>query len=38
MSKDMIKADVEQFDKLQGQLVTMKLQFEALSKKNPNDG
>lgn len=37
MSKDMIKADVEQFDKLQGQLVTMKLQFVALSKKNPND-
>ncbi len=33
----MTKADVEQFDKLLGQLETMKSQFEALSKKNPND-
>jgi hypothetical protein len=33
----MKKADVELYDKLHGQLVTMVSQFEALSKKNPND-
>ena len=33
----MTKADVELYDKLHGQLTTMKTQFEALSKKNPND-
>lgn len=34
---DMIKADVELYDKLHGQLMTMKTQFDALSKKTPND-
>lgn len=33
----MTKADVELYDKLQSQLITMKTQFEILSKKNPND-
>ena len=33
----MTKKDVELYDKLHGQLMTMKTQFEALSKKNPND-
>ena len=33
----MIKADIETYDKLHGQLMTMKTQFDALSKKNPND-
>lgn len=33
----MKKSDVEVYDKLHGQLITMKNQFEALSKKNPND-
>ena len=33
----MTKADVELYDKLHGQLLTMRAQFEALSKKNPND-
>lgn len=33
----MKKADVELYDKLHGQLLTMRSQFEALSKKNPND-
>ena len=33
----MTKTDVELYDKLYGQLMTMKIQFEALSKKNPND-
>lgn len=33
----MTRADVELYDKLYGQLVTMKFQFEVLSKKNPND-
>lgn len=33
----MKKADVELYDKLLGQLMTMKTQFEALSKKKPND-
>lgn len=33
----MTKADVKLYDKLHGQLLTMSAQFEALSKKNPND-
>ena len=33
----MTKADVELYDKLHGQLLTMRAQFEALSRKNPND-
>lgn len=33
----MTKSDVELYDKLHGQLVTMKTQFEVLSKKIPND-
>ena len=33
----MTKADVELYDKFHGQLLTMRAQFEALSKKNPND-
>lgn len=33
----MTKADVALYDKFHGQLLTMKSQFEALSKKNPND-
>ena len=33
----MTKADVELYEKLHGQLLTMRTQFEALSKKNPND-
>ena len=33
----MTKADVELYEKLHGQLLTMITQFEALSKKNPND-
>lgn len=33
----MTKTDVELYDKLHGQLKTMKSQFDALSKKNPND-
>lgn len=33
----MKKADVDMYEKLHGQLMTMKNQFEALSKKNPND-
>lgn len=33
----MTKTDVELYDKLHGQLMTMKSQFDALSKKNPND-
>lgn len=33
----MKKADVDLYDKLHGQLVTMTNQFEALSKKSPND-
>lgn len=33
----MKKVDVELYDKLHGQLVTMVNQFEALSKKSPND-
>ena len=33
----MKKEDVEQYEKLHGQLLTMRSQFEALSKKNPND-
>lgn len=32
----MKKQDVVTFDKLHGQLVTMRIQFEALSKKNPD--
>lgn len=33
----MQKADVELYEKLHGQLLSMRSQFEALSKKNPND-
>lgn len=33
----MTKTDVELYDKLHGQLMTMKSQFDAFSKKNPND-
>lgn len=33
----MKKADVDVYEKLLGQLITMKAQFEALSKKYPND-
>ena len=33
----MTKADVGLYDKLHGQLLTMRVQFEALSKKTPND-
>lgn len=33
----MTKADIELYEKLHGQLLTMRTQFEALSKKNPND-
>lgn len=33
----MKKEDVELYEKLHGQLVTMKVQFEALSNKKPND-
>lgn len=36
-NKCMTKADVELYEKLHGQLLTMITQFEALSKKNPND-
>ena len=31
----MTKTDVELYDKLHGQLMTMKSQFDAFSKKNP---
>ena len=33
----MKKADVDVYEKLHGQLMTMKNQFDALSKKNPKD-
>ncbi len=36
-SIEMKKADVDVYEKLLGQLITMKAQFEALSKKYPND-
>lgn len=35
IKNSMTKADVELYDKLHGQLLTMRAQFEALSKKNP---